>query len=140
MKSVSKKKIATAWFLLTTALAVHVIDEAVNSFLPFYNDLVLSIRDSLGFSPMPTFAFPVWVGGLILLILVCYAITPVVGRAWGYYRIPVAIFAVIMIINGCGHIIGSKYFARLLPGFWSSFLLIAGGIYLIYSLYGRVRT
>jgi hypothetical protein len=130
---------STAWLLLTTALAVHVIEEAVNGFLPFYNDLVLSIRESLGFFPMPTFSFAVWIGGLILLVLICYVITPLVGRARGYYRIPIVIFGVIMIVNGCWHIIGSVYFARLLPGFWSSFLLIPGAIYLIMALYGHDR-
>jgi hypothetical protein len=58
-----------------------------------------------------------------------------VGRAKGYFRIPVVVFSVIMIFNGFIHIFASIYLGRLMPGFWSSFLLIPASIYLILMLY-----
>ncbi len=139
MRPLFKNKISRYWFILVTALAVHVMDETLNGFLPFYNELVMSIRDEAGFFPMPTFSFPVWLGGLILLILVCYSLTPLVGKARGLLKVPIAFFAVIMILNGCGHIGGSIYFERLLPGFWSSILLIPAAIFLLVSLYSKRR-
>lgn len=54
-----------AWLLLVTALALHVFDEATTGFLPLYNEVVLGLRERLGFFPMPTFTFPGWIGGLV---------------------------------------------------------------------------
>lgn len=36
-----------AWLLLVSALAVHVVDEALTNFLDFYNPLILSIRSQV---------------------------------------------------------------------------------------------
>jgi len=46
-----------AWVLLTLALAAHVVDEAVNDFLSFYNPAVQAIRQVAPFLPLPTFTF-----------------------------------------------------------------------------------
>jgi len=69
-----------AWLALTTALAQHVVDEASNDFLSFYNPMVLRLREQLGWYPMPTFSFWPWLIGLTLLVLCLYALTPSVGR------------------------------------------------------------
>jgi hypothetical protein len=34
-----------------------------------------------------------------------------------------------MIANALGHIVGSIYFGRLIPGFWSSPLLLPAAVY-----------
>lgn len=140
MSGFFKNRISKSWFLLVSALAVHVIDEGSTGFLSFYNELVLMIRNSTGFFPMPTFQFQIWLGGLILSILIFYSITHLVGKARGFLKVPIAAFGVLMILNGCGHIAGSVYFGRVLPGFWSSFLLIPSGIYLMVSLVSTRQT
>jgi hypothetical protein len=45
---------ARAWSVLVAALALHVADEAATGFLDFYNPLVLSIRKSIPWSPVPS--------------------------------------------------------------------------------------
>ena len=42
--------------MMTTAIAVHVFDEAMTGFLPFYNSSVAALRERLGFFPAPTFS------------------------------------------------------------------------------------
>ena len=42
---------AYAWLSLVTAVAAHVFDEAMNDFLPFYNQTVTEIREVVGFGP-----------------------------------------------------------------------------------------
>ena len=54
---------AIAWLLMVTAVGVHVIDEALTGFLPFYNAQVLAMRARFGFFPAPTFTFRVWIPG-----------------------------------------------------------------------------
>jgi hypothetical protein len=49
---------AFVWLLMVTAVAIHVTDEMLTDFLPFYNAQVLAIRERLGFFPAPTFTFP----------------------------------------------------------------------------------
>lgn len=139
MKSILRNRLSRGWLILTAAFALHIIDEATTGFLPFYNDLVLTLRENLGFFPMPTFEFAVWIGLLISGLIVCILLTPLIARAKGAFKIPIAIFAVIMTLNGCGHIGGSIYFGRILPGFSSSFLLIPGGIYLLAALFKTGR-
>jgi hypothetical protein len=46
-----------AWFLLTAALALHVLDEATTGFLHLYNPTVTAMRARWGWFPMPTFEF-----------------------------------------------------------------------------------
>ena len=60
---------ARAWLLLDAALALHVVDEALTGFLDFYNPLIRQLRDRLGFWPMPTFRFGVWLSGLVAVVV-----------------------------------------------------------------------
>jgi hypothetical protein len=43
-------------------------------------------------------------------------------------------FAVLMLLNGLGHIAGSFYLGRLAPGVYSAPLLLASSIYLLWSV------
>ena len=65
----TQKRCGIAWVLLVIALAIHITDEALTGFLPFYNSIVLSIRESYPLFPMPIFTFSVWLGGSILASL-----------------------------------------------------------------------
>lgn len=51
---------------MALALGLHVTDEALTGFLPVYNGVVEGIRANHPWVPLPTFTFPIWLGGLIL--------------------------------------------------------------------------
>jgi hypothetical protein len=122
-----------AWLLLVAALAVHVADEASTDFLEFYNPLVLSIRSGLAWFPMPTFSFGVWITGLGFLVLVLALLAPAVRRGAVATRAASWVFCVIMFMNGIGHLAGSLYFDRWLPGATSAPLLLAGSLLLAHA-------
>ncbi len=120
-----------AWVALTFALAVHVADEALTDFLSFYNPMVTSLRARLGWFPMPTFTFDVWLTGLITAVIVLLLLSVFVfrgARAMIYASYP---YGVLMLFNGLGHTVGSVYFGRLLPGVYSSPLLLAASVWLL---------
>jgi hypothetical protein len=122
---------AAAWLLMVTAVALHVFDETVTDFLPFYNQLVIDLRERLGFFPAPTFSFGVWLGGLIAAIVLGYGLTPVVARGGKIIRVVVLILGVLMVVNGLLHLFTSVYFGRISPGMWSSPFLIAAALFVI---------
>ena len=119
-----------AWLFLMGGLAVHVLDETLTDFLPFYNQTVLDLRERLGFFLIPTFSFAIWLGGLIFLITLGFICTPLIRRGGRAIRIFATVFSFLMILNGSNHIFWSVYFGRLMPGFWSSPPLIAASLYL----------
>jgi hypothetical protein len=127
---------ATAWLLMVSAVAIHVIDEAMTGFLSFYNPQVLALRERLGFFPMPTFTFWPWISGLTVAVLLGFALTPIVRRGGTVIRIVCGVLSVLMIGNACGHMLGSIYFGRLLPGFWSSPLLFVASIWMLTRVVG----
>jgi hypothetical protein len=120
-----------AWVLMISILAVHVLEETVSGFLPFYNQLVLDMRGRLGFFPMPTFTFGAWLGGLVIFIILCFLLTPVVNRGGRLIRILTIVLGIIMIGNALGHMLGSVYAGRLLPGFWSCPILLPSAVYVV---------
>jgi hypothetical protein len=131
---------ARAWLLLVGALALHVIDEASTGFLDFYNPLVLRIRSQIGWFPMPTFARDIWITGLALLILVLAALAPIVRRGPAGIVAASYVFSAIMLLNGAGHLGGSVYFARWLPGATTAPLLIVASVVLVRAAAARVRS
>lgn len=137
IRSLIDNKNARAWILMVCAGAIHVADEAINGFLSFYNPLVRDIRESLGFFPAPTFSFGPWLAGLIAAIIVSFLLTPVVARGRRVIRVVVTGLGILMIFNGLGHILGSVYFERLLPGFWGSIPLLLTAGYLTVRGFGR---
>ena len=127
----------SAWIYLCLTLAVHITDEVLTDFLSVYNPTVEAIRQRFGL-PLPTFTFPVWLTGLILavgvlLILSRFAVNP---SRWivllGY------VFAILMLGNGLLHISASIYFGRLMPGVYSSPLLLICSTYLLVSVWKRL--
>lgn len=126
-----------AWLFLATALALHVLDEALTGFLSFYNPLVLQMRAALGWFPMPTFTFWPWLGGLVTLIVVLFLLTPAVRRGADGTRVASWVLAVIMLFNGLGHLLGSVYFQRWLPGATSSPLLLIASVQLMRATRAR---
>ena len=126
-----------AWLFLATALALHVLDEALTGFRSFYNPLVLQMRAALGWFPMPTFTFWPWLVGLVTLIVVLFLLTPAVRRGADGTRVASWVLAVIMLFNGLGHLLGSVYFQRWLPGATSSPLLLIASVQLMRATRAR---
>lgn len=130
------------WLALCCAFVAHVTDEALTGFLSVYNPTVLALRARLGWWPMPTFAFRPWLTGLIVANLVLLALAPLAFRGARRLRPIAYFFAVVMLLNGIGHTLGtlfgqtvaSVHFSRPMPGFYSSPLLLAASIYLLYQL------
>jgi hypothetical protein len=113
-----------AWLSLGIALALHVMDEALTGFLPLYNAIVTGIRETFPWLPLPTFTFPVWLGGLIAGVLVLLLMSPLAfaGRRW--LRTIAYPLSVLMIFNSFGHIGASIYWGMPAPGVYSSPVLL----------------
>lgn len=121
---------AQAWFVLVMALALHVVDEALTGFLDFYNPLVLSIRSRVPWFPMPTFTFGIWLAGLAALVLLLTLLGPAVRRGARGTQVASWVLSGIMLLNGVGHVAGSLYFWRWLPGTTSVPVLLLASILL----------
>jgi uncharacterized protein with HXXEE motif len=119
-----------AWFLLSFLLLLHIIDEALNGFLPVYNESIPRIRATTGI-PFPTFTFPFWFTALVfvdiwLLFLSRYALQ---GK-----RVIILLaypFAIIMLANGLAHLAGSVYLQQWIPGIITAPFLVYGSVNLL---------
>ena len=130
---------ARAWLFLVAALALHVLDEALTGVLDFYNPLALQLRESLGFWPMPTFTFGVWLSGLVALVVILAVITPAVRRGATGTRLVSWVLAVIMLGNGIAHLAGSVYYRRWIQGATLAPLLLEDSIMLMNATLARSR-
>jgi len=115
-----------AWFALTVAFALHVVDEAMTGFLNIYNPTVIAVRARWAWFPMPTFGFREWLIGLIAGVVLCFALTPFAARNACWLRPLAWFYALIHFFNAMGHTVGtvlghtveSVTFARPAPGFY----------------------
>lgn len=136
-----------AWFALTVAFALHVLDEATTGFLNVYNPTVTAMRSRWAWFPMPTFQFREWLVGLILGVVVCFALTPLAARGSRALRPLAWFYAVVMFCNAMGHTlftvlgrtVATVTFPRPAPGFYSSPFLFIGSVWLIAALWSRPR-
>lgn len=121
-----------AWVAFAVAVAVHVADEAAHDFLSVYNPAVRAIRARVPFLPIPTFTFPVWIGGLIAGIALLLALSPLAFENNAVLRViawPLAIL--VGIGNGLLHLIGSAWQRRALPGVLSAPVILLAGAALL---------
>ena len=124
-----------AWIALAVALALHVLDEALTDFLAVYNPAVLKIRSRFRWIWLPVFTFKVWIAGLVAGVALLFALSPLAFRGVRWIIIAALPLSVMMLGNGLGHIGSSIYLRRLMPGVYSSPLLIVASIFvLIYAL------
>jgi hypothetical protein len=128
-----------AWLLLVIALAMHVTDEALTGFLEFYNPLVSSLRARWWWFPMPVFTFGVWLGGLIIGVIALLLLTPLLRRDTVWIRVIASLFGIMMFLNGLGHLGGSIYFGRWLPGTTTAPLLLAASAWLLNETWRNTR-
>jgi hypothetical protein len=117
-----------AWALHAGALALHVADEAANDFLAVYNPVVLRLREWVPLLPLPTFTFSVWLGGLIAGIALLFAVTPAAAKRSPWLRIVALPFSVLMIFNAVGHFAGSAAMSSIMPGAYSSPVLLVAAV------------
>lgn len=122
---------AAWWLALVVSVAVHVLDEALTGFLPFYNDIVEQLQERLGFFPFPTFTFRVWLGGLVVAVGLGLLATPLVSKGGAAVRIVTTFVGVVMIANASTHLLGSLYFSRIIPGALSAPLLLVTSVGLL---------
>ena len=124
-------KFGWAWVMLCVALAVHVADEAATDFLSVFNSSVRAVHERLPFLPLPVFEFRPWLSGLILAVAVLLAMSPLAFHRARPMIYAARAFAVLMLLNGLGHVLGSIYLGRLMPGVYSAPLLLACSINLL---------
>lgn len=127
-----------AWVALAVAIALHVTDEAITGFLPVYNSIVESLRNSYPWIPLPTFRFSVWLTGLIAGVVLLLGLSPLVFAGKGFLRPISYLLGVLMMFNALGHIGGSIYLGTLAPGVLSSPILLSAAVALLIATY-RVR-
>jgi len=131
--AVALRRWGIAWVCLALALALHVTDEALTGFLPVYNNSVEQLRALYAWIPLPTFTFPFWLGGLILAVLLLLGLAPLVFAGRNWLRPVSLVLAVIMVGNAFGHIAATVYWGRLAPGVYSSPVLLAAALALLYT-------
>ena len=119
---------------MSSAIALHVADETITGFLPFYNNLVENLRAKLGFFPAPTFSFGIWFGGLITGIFLCFGFTIFIARGGRLNRWIATILGGLMTFNALGHLSGSLYYGKVLPGASSSPLLLLASLYMVFRV------
>lgn len=122
-----------AWVTFALALAVHIADEATHDFLSVYNPIARDLRRRLHV-PIPSFSLPVWIGGLIAGVVLLLLLAPLAFGGSIHLRViawPLAIF--VGIGNALLHAVGSLRYRRPLPGMLSAPLLLAAGIFLLWS-------
>ena len=118
---------------MVIALALHVADEALTGFLPLYNSVVESLRDRYAWFPAPTFTYEAWLSGLVLLIIVLFALTPLALRGSRFLRVLSFLLGVLMIANATAHVVASAWLGEPAPGVFSSPLLVICAVALLFS-------
>ncbi|HEV2750023.1 MAG TPA: hypothetical protein VGV12_05800 [Gemmatimonadales bacterium] len=127
-------QLGPAWVALCFALAIHVADEALTDFLSIYNPAVRAIRARFPFLPLPTFTFPVWLGGLIAVTVLLLGLAPAAFRGTPALRPWAYVFGIVMAGNGLLHLGASIWRRMLMPGTYSAPIILAAAIYLLASL------
>jgi len=125
------RSVGRAWIGLVAALALHVTDEALHDFLSVYNPAVRALRAQAPWLALPTFEFCVWLSGLSAAVLVLFALSPLLYRGSRTLRAGGYLFGVLMTLNALGHLIGSLVVGRLLPGVYSSPVLLVAAVLLL---------
>ena len=124
-------RLRVAWLTLCVALAIHVVDEAANDFLSYYNPNVRSLRIRFPWLPLPTFEFGEWLGGLVAAILLLALAAALMRRYPRGMALAALLFGGLMLLNGVQHLAVSGWLGRLMPGAWSSPLLIVSSLWLL---------
>lgn len=120
-----------AWVNLALALALHVADEALHGFLSYWNPAAQAMRDRLSAVVPPTFSFEVWLVGLIVGVILLLALSPLAFRCARPMRAVAIALAVLMVLNAGTHFAWSLARGEVVPGTYSSPVLLAAAILLL---------
>jgi hypothetical protein len=131
-----------AWLLLCVVFGLHVWDEAAHDFLRYYNATVLTLYGHFSWFPRMDFQFRAWLTGLLVAILICFALTPFAFRNARWLRPLAYLFAGIHFMNGMGHTLAQIFgrtvpsvrFEGVAPGLYTAPLLLISSAYLFWSL------
>jgi hypothetical protein len=129
----------SAWIFLCCAFLIHVIDEALNDFLDLYNPTVAELTKAYPFLPLPIFTFDIWLTGLLLVITLLFILSYYAFQQRKWIIILSYFYATIMLLNGLGHILGSFYLGDMMPGVFSSPLLLLTSVNLFWQA-GQIRS
>ena len=129
--SYETKNLLIPWVILVSTVAIHIVDEIMTDFLPFYNQFVHEIRSEFGFFPLPTYSFGSWIIGVWVVVIFGYSLTPIVARAGNLIKVVVSVIALLMFVNGMLNLLLSWYFRTWVPGATSSPLLLFASIFLL---------
>ena len=127
----SARSFGAAWLGLCLAFAAHVVDEAATGFLAVYNPTVEAIRGRLPWLPVPTFTYRVWLRLLIVAVSLLLGLSVFAFRGAPWLRPLAYVFAVVMLLNGTGHTVGTIYLGRAMPGVYSSPLMFVAALWLL---------
>ena len=116
---------------MCAALALHVLDEAVTDFLGVYNPVFHAIRERQPLLMLPTFSFNIWLSLLIFAVTALAGVSVFVWKGRWAMRPISYVFAAVMLTNGLLHIVHSIYMWKLMPGVYTSPLLLAASIVLV---------
>jgi hypothetical protein len=131
----AKQRFGIYWLFFGYTLALHVLDEAGNHFLSFYNPSVEAMRRAFPWFPAPVFTFEVWVGRLALGLTLWLALAPLAFRGLKWMRWVAGAGAILGgIANGLGHVGTSIYYGRFMPGVFSAPLILLSGVVLLWSV------
>ena len=136
-------RVVHAWLLLNAAFGLHFYEEATTGFLPIYNQTVAAIRARVPGLPLPAFSRRQWFTSIGAGVGLLLAITPGLFCARHWANSVACIVSGVMIGNALLHIAGSirgrtfqsVRFARPMPGFYSSPLLLAASLELLATLH-----
>ena len=126
-----------AWIALCAALALHVLDEAVTDFLGVYNPIFHAIRERHPLIMLPIFTFNIWLSLLIFAVIALAGVSVFVWKGRWAMRPISYVFAAVMFANGLLHIAHSIYKWKLMPGVYTSPLLLATAIVLIVATHAH---
>jgi hypothetical protein len=122
------------WLFFGYTLALHVLDEAGHDFVTVFNSNALAIRRALPFLHVPVLTLQEFIGILALFLTLLLALTPLAFRGLKWMRgLAIPISAIGGILNGTMHILSSIYLKHLMPGVYSSPLLLLAGTLLLRS-------
>lgn len=109
------------------------LDEAVTDFLGVYNPIFHAIRERHPLIMLPIFSFSVWLSLLIFAVIALVGVSVFVWKGRWAMRPISYVFAAVMLTNGLLHIAHSIYMQKLMPGVYTSPLLLAASIFLVAS-------
>jgi hypothetical protein len=124
-------RFGAAWLVLCLCFALHVTEEALTGFLRIYNLTVRTIRERLPFLPFPTFTLRVWLTTLVVAVVVLLTLSIFAFRGAAWMSLLAYPYGLIMLLNGLGHLAGSLYLRRIMPGAYSAPFLVAASVYLL---------